>query len=193
MRNFGLIYSRLEKKEIGVWFVRSGSINEQICPSMEHWDSSKTQVVVPVFPRLMWLDQVLDSKRGQVKRKCWKVENLIGPPVICKISIAPNYRFTFLFYHFIVKIFKHIEKVEKNHTINTHTHHPHSVINILLYCFFHISHHLSFALAFLVAQLVKNPPAIRETWVRSLGWKDPLEKVKGTHSSILAWRIPWTI
>ena len=105
MRNFGLIYSRLEKKEIGVWFVRSGSINEQICPSMEHWDSSKTQVVVPVFPRLMWLDQVLDSKRGQVKRKCWKVENLIGPLVICKISIAPNYRFTFLFYHFIVKIY----------------------------------------------------------------------------------------
>ena len=45
----------------------------------------------------------------------------------------------------------------------------------------------------LVAQLLKNPPAMRETWVRSLGWEDPLEKGKAVHSSILAWRIPWTI
>ena len=43
----------------------------------------------------------------------------------------------------------------------------------------------------LVAQLVKNPAAMLETWVRSLSWKDPLEKGKATHSSILAWRIPW--
>ena len=42
-------------------------------------------------------------------------------------------------------------------------------------------------------QLVKNPPAMWETWVRSLGWEDPLEKGKATHSSILAWRIPWTV
>ena len=47
--------------------------------------------------------------------------------------------------------------------------------------------------ASLVAQLVKNPPALQETWVRSLGWKDPLEKGKATHSRILAWRIPWTV
>ena len=47
--------------------------------------------------------------------------------------------------------------------------------------------------ASLVAQLVKNPPAMRETWVRSLGWEDPLEKGKATHSSILAWRIPRTV
>ena len=45
----------------------------------------------------------------------------------------------------------------------------------------------------LVAQLVKNPPAMWETWVRSLGWEDLLEKGMATHSSILAWRIPWTI
>ena len=45
--------------------------------------------------------------------------------------------------------------------------------------------------ASLVAQLVKNLPAMRETWVRSLGWEDPLEKEMATHSSILAWRIPW--
>ena len=47
--------------------------------------------------------------------------------------------------------------------------------------------------ASLVAQLVKNQPAMRETWVQSLGWEDPLEKGKATHSSILAWRIPWTV
>ena len=47
--------------------------------------------------------------------------------------------------------------------------------------------------ASLVAQLVKNLPAMWETWVQSLGWEDPLEKGKATHSSILAWRIPWTI
>ena len=45
-----------------------------------------------------------------------------------------------------------------------------------------------------MAQTVKNPPAMRETWVRSLGWEDPLEKgMKVTHSNILAWRIPWTV
>ena len=44
----------------------------------------------------------------------------------------------------------------------------------------------------MVAQMVKNPPAIQETWGRPLGWEDPLEKGMATHSSILAWRIPWT-
>ena len=43
-----------------------------------------------------------------------------------------------------------------------------------------------------MVQLVKNPSAMWETWVRSLGWEDPLEKGKATHSSILVWRIPWT-
>ena len=54
--------------------------------------------------------------------------------------------------------------------------------------------HLDFyrALASLVAQTVRNPPAVQETWVWSLGQKDPLEKGMATHSSILAWRIPWT-
>ena len=51
----------------------------------------------------------------------------------------------------------------------------------------------SFTRAFLVAQLAKNLPAMQETWVRSLGWEDPLEKGKATHSSILAWRIPWSV
>ena len=49
------------------------------------------------------------------------------------------------------------------------------------------------SLSSLVAHLVKNLPAMWETWVRSLDWEDPLEERKATHSSILAWRIPWTV
>ena len=45
----------------------------------------------------------------------------------------------------------------------------------------------------LVAQLVKKAPAMQETWVQSLGGEDPLKKGTATHSSILAWRIPWTV
>ena len=51
---------------------------------------------------------------------------------------------------------------------------------------------INISLVFPVAQLLKNLPSMRETWVRSLGWEDPLEKGMATHSSILAWRIPWT-
>ena len=47
--------------------------------------------------------------------------------------------------------------------------------------------------ASLEAQLVKNAPAMRETWVQSLGWGYPLEKGKATHSSIQAWRTPWNV
>ena len=47
--------------------------------------------------------------------------------------------------------------------------------------------------ASLVAELVKNMPAVQQTQVRSLGWEDPLEKGKAPHSSVLAWRIPWTV
>ena len=46
--------------------------------------------------------------------------------------------------------------------------------------------------ASLVAQTLRNLPALAETWVQSLGWEDPLEKGMATHSSVLAWRIPWT-
>ena len=56
-----------------------------------------------------------------------------------------------------------------------------------------IGYPFQYSWASLVAQLlVKNPPAMWETWIRSLGWEDPLEKGKAAHSSILAWRIPWT-
>ena len=56
-----------------------------------------------------------------------------------------------------------------------------------------IGYPLQYSWASLVAQLVKNPFAMQETWVQSLGWEDPLKKGKATHSSILAWRIPWTV
>ena len=52
---------------------------------------------------------------------------------------------------------------------------------------------LQYSRVSIVAQLVKNLPAVQETWVRSLGWEDPLEKGKATHSSIPAWRIPRTV
>ena len=55
------------------------------------------------------------------------------------------------------------------------------------------SYPLQYSWTSLVAQLVKNPPAMRETWVQSQDWEDPLEKRKATHSSILVWRIPWTV
>ena len=52
---------------------------------------------------------------------------------------------------------------------------------------------LQYSWASLVAQLVKNPPVMRETWVRSLGWEDSLEKGKATHFTVLAWRILWIV
>ena len=55
-----------------------------------------------------------------------------------------------------------------------------------------IGYPLQYSWAYLVAQMVKNQPAMQETWVQSLGWEDPLEKGMATHSSILVWRIPWT-
>ena len=65
---------------------------------------------------------------------------------------------------------------------------PSSVVTIInIYC-----HPLQYSWTSLVTQLVRNLPAIPETWVHSLGWEDPLEKGKATHSSILAWRTPWT-
>ena len=58
-------------------------------------------------------------------------------------------------------------------------------------CSYSFKSHL-FIHALVVAQMVKNLAAMQETWVRSSGWEDPLETVMATHSSILAWRIPWT-
>ena len=51
---------------------------------------------------------------------------------------------------------------------------------------------LQYSWTSLVAQMVKNPPAMQETWAQSLGWEDALEEDMVTHSSILAWEIPWT-
>ena len=77
---------------------------------------------------------------------------------------------------------------------------PHLAQGRLRYIGSHLGSHVpsctllkGLSTASLVAQLVKNPPAMQETWVQSLSWEDPLEKGKATHSSILAWRIPWTV
>ena len=56
-----------------------------------------------------------------------------------------------------------------------------------------IGYPLQYSWASLVAQLVKNVPEMQETWAQSLGWEDPLKKGKAAHSSILAWKIPWTV
>ena len=71
----------------------------------------------------------------------------------------------------------------------------HDILTSHILCFFvkRISTTYYMYWASLVAQLVKNLLATQETRVRSLGWEDHLEKGKATHSSILAWRIPWTI
>ena len=55
-----------------------------------------------------------------------------------------------------------------------------------------IGYPLQYSWTSLVAQMIKNLPAMQETWVLSLGWENPLEKEMATHSSILAWEIPWT-
>ena len=67
--------------------------------------------------------------------------------------------------------------------------HLHSLPNQLLCCIWKVLCNENDA-ASLVAQMVKKLPAVRETWARSLGWEDPLEKGEATHSSILSWRIP---
>ena len=54
-----------------------------------------------------------------------------------------------------------------------------------------VGYPLQYSWAFLVTQVVKNLSAMQETWVLSLGWEDPLEEDMATHSSILAWKIPW--
>ena len=56
-----------------------------------------------------------------------------------------------------------------------------------------IGYPLQYSWASFVAQLAKNLPVMLEIWVQSLGWEDPPEKGKATHSNIVAWRIPWTV
>ena len=53
--------------------------------------------------------------------------------------------------------------------------------------------HAKFDGAYLVVQLVKNSPAMQETWIPSLGWEDPLEKGTATHTNVIDWRIPWIV
>ena len=64
------------------------------------------------------------------------------------------------------------------------------MIALTIWTFINKMMSLLFNMLSLVAQTLKNPPAMQETWVRSLGWEDPLEEGMATHSSILAWRVP---
>ena len=66
------------------------------------------------------------------------------------------------------------------------------ILTLVLYFSFRLFYLYGLNWASLVAQMVKNPPAMQETQVQSLGWENPLEKGMAIHSSILAWRIPWT-
>ena len=52
--------------------------------------------------------------------------------------------------------------------------------------------HIHISRGYLSGSVVKNPPAMQEAWIRTLGWEDPLEEEMATHSCALAWRIPWT-
>ena len=64
------------------------------------------------------------------------------------------------------------------------------MFNLLIFIVYIINIYINIDWASLVTQMVKNPPAMWETWAQSLGWEDPLEEGMATHSSILAWRIP---
>ena len=76
---------------------------------------------------------------------------------------------------------------------NIHIYYTYLIYDVYELCILINYKHIHIIQASLVAQQLKNLPAMQETWVWSLGWEDPLEKGKATHSSILAWRIPWTI
>ena len=64
------------------------------------------------------------------------------------------------------------------------------MFNLLIFIVYIINIYINIDWASLVTQMVKNPPAMWETWAQSLGWEDPLEEGMATHSSFLAWRIP---
>ena len=74
-------------------------------------------------------------------------------------------------------------------SVYTYTHKTHTHVYIYIYIYIYIYAHTHIYGAFLVAQMLKNPPAMQETWVQPLGQEDPLEKGWAAHSAILAWRI----
>ena len=93
--------------------------------------------------------------------------------------------------YYLCDHFKHDSSVGKQSACNAGN--PDSIIGSGRFAEEGTDYPLQYSWASLVAQLVKNPLVIWETWAQSLGWEDSLEKGKGTNSSILAWRIPWTV
>ena len=98
-------------------------------------------------------------------------------------------------HHFmtIINISDNSKRANTTFIISRHNSKCFISINFLIFSSLCFKHHPFPIWASLVAQLVKNLPAMLETWVQSLVWEDPLEKGKATHSSILAWRISWTV
>ena len=108
--------------------------------------------------------------------------------MLCKIYI--NVQNLFFQLHIFDRCFPH-SSAGKESTCNAGD--PSSIPGLGRSTWERIGYPLQYSWASLVAQLVKNLPPMQETWVWSLGWEDTLEKGKATHSSILAWRIPWTV
>ena len=132
-------------------------------------------------------------------------------PLTCSLPIyAPLPPLVWINWHFLTGVFDLFPSFKKNQGCSSSSsssqlllHHLFNLWSMFIsrqkawnfphytYLFSHLSP--IFSWVSLVAQLVKNPHAMCETWVRSLGWEDPLEKEMATHSSTLAWRIPWTV
>ena len=114
---------------------------------------------------------------------------------ICSEIIPPDFVSSWLYLLYmwasLIRERERLEKAGKESACNTGD--PGSIPGLGRSTGEGIDYPLQYSWVSIVAQLVKNPPAMWETWVRSLGWEDPLEKGKSTHCSILAWRIPWTI
>ena len=120
------------------------------------------------------------------------------------ISLFATLKFLGINYWFLSIINQYVLPYRKWSIISPILIHTLSLKNIIfefLFCLLFFINHTEIAIklkyyfivwASLVALMVNNPPAMPETWVRSLGWEDLLEKGMATHSSTLAWRIPWT-
>jgi len=81
---------------------------------------------------------------------------------------------------------------QKHHPVHLKMHKLNKFTALVTEFWVVVTQHYGGTRASLITQLVKNLPAVQDTQVQSSGWKDPLEKETATHSSILAWRIPWT-
>ena len=120
--------------------------------------------------------------------KCWRGCGEENPPVLLGPRVEPLWKTEWIFNKNLG--FPH-SSVGKESACSAED--PSSIPESLRSAGEGIGYPLQYSGACLVAQTVKNWPAMRETWVWSLGWEDPLERGKATHSRILTWSSPWTI